>query len=51
MEGYLQVGFNLDRSISEEVSWYLEELGAISITIESANDERCFDESTPSEPL
>ena len=51
MEGYLQVGFNLDRSISEDVSWYLEDLGAISITIESANDERCFDESTPSEPL
>ncbi len=51
MAGYLQVVFDIEREQSVGVSLMIEDLGALSITIKSGNEQECFDESSPSEPL
>ena len=47
---YNQISFAIGKQQAEEVSDYLFEQGALSVTVQSANGEQQFDLATPSEP-
>ena len=47
---YLQLSLTVDRQYADQVSALFEEQEALSIMIESANDEACFDAAEPGEP-
>lgn len=47
---YLQVALTTKKNTAEEMSALLETAGALSVTIESANEEEIFDAAEPNDP-
>lgn len=48
---YLQVALTVKKSHAESLSVILERAGALSVTVESANDEEIFDAAQPGDPM
>ena len=47
---YLQVAITTEKHSAEEMSVLLENVGALSVTVESANEEEIFDAAEPGDP-
>ncbi len=48
---YLQVAFSVKKLYAEKMSELLETAGALSVTVESADDEEIFDAAQPGDPM